>query len=97
MKEAMLATAATALLLLSSGCARFVGAVKAPDGSETRFRAFTFFDSKNDLAKLALRQTTTNKTLQSFGIGSASQESSASNIVTILSIGADGAIKALKP
>jgi len=99
MKETILATAATALLLLNSGCARIVGQTetRADGTSITRFRGFTLFDAKSDLAKLAIKQTTTNKLTQSFGIGSLVQESSASNIVTILSIGADGAIKALKP
>lgn len=98
MKETTVATVAS-LALLSAGCSRFVGQTEtSADGrSVTRFRAFTLFDAHSELAKLSVTQSTTNKLKQSFGIGSFEQSSSASNAVTLFQLGADGALKILKP
>lgn len=78
---------------LFSGCARFVGQTetRADGTSITRFRAYTLFDSKSELTKVIVRQTTTNKLSQSFGIQQATQESSGSNIVSTLTILKDAA------
>jgi hypothetical protein len=82
-----------------SGCAFASGRTetRADGTSVTRFRGYALFDSHNELAKLAIRQTSTNKLSQSFGIGSLNQEASGSNVVNILAIGADGALRILKP
>lgn len=87
-----------AALLLGSGCARFVGKTETrSDGtSYTTFRAYTFFDSKNELSKLAIRQTTTNKLNQSFGLSELKQESSSTNINALLSDIVGAAVKAAK-
>jgi hypothetical protein len=85
-------------LSMASGCARFVGKTetRADGTSFTTFRAYTFFDSKNELSKLAIRQTTTNKLNQSFGISAVSQESSSTNVNALLIDVVGAAIKAAK-
>lgn len=85
-------------LCLSSGCARFVGKTdtRADGQSVTTFRAYTFFDSKNELSKLAIRQTTTNKLNQSFGLSEMRQESSSTNLNALIGDIVGAAVKAAK-
>jgi len=93
--------ALAAVLFLFTGCARFVGQTetKADGTSITRFRAYTLFDSKNDLTKLSIKQTTTNKLNQSFGILGVDQQSQTStNFNALVSDIVGAAIKAaVKP
>jgi len=84
-------------LLLTSGCARFTSTVTErtlPDGVMERItvvKAATLFDSKSELAKLSSGQTDKS---QKVSIGSLSQESSATNAVTLIESVVGAAVRA---
>ncbi len=84
-------------LLLTSGCARFTATVTErtlPDGVMERItvvKAATLFDSKSELAKLSSGQTDKS---QKVSIGSLSQESSATNAVTLVESVVGAAVRA---
>ena len=80
------------------GCASFSTRIEErnADGSEriTLIQARTLFDSKSELAKL--KTSHTDKT-QSVSLGSMTQESSGSNVVSLVEALATGIAKGLKP
>lgn len=86
------------ILPLFFGCTHFkvTQTETAKDGltRATTTSAFTFFDSKSELAKL--RAATTDKS-QTTSVGSLSAESSGSNAVQTLRIVVDAAAKAAIP
>ncbi len=88
-------------LVLATGCARFTSTVTErtlPDGSNERVtvvRALTLFDSKSELAKLSSGQTDKS---QKVSLGSLNQESSATNVVTLVESIVTAAVRAaVKP
>ena len=88
-------------LVLTTGCARFTSTVTErtlPDGVTERMtvvKAATLFDSKSELAKLSSGQTDKS---QKVSIGSLSQESSATNAVTLVESVVGAAVRAaVKP
>ena len=88
-------------LVLTTGCARFTSTVTErtlPDGVTERMtvvKAATLFDSKSELAKLSSGQTDKSQTVS---IGSLSQESSATNAVTLVESVVGAAVRAaVKP
>ena len=88
-------------LVLTTGCARFTSTVTErtlPDGVTERVtvvKAATLFDSKSELAKLSSGQTDKS---QKVSIGSLSQESSATNAVTLVESVVGAAVRAaVKP
>ena len=90
-----------ALLVLATGCARFNSTVTErtlADGSVervTRVTAGTLFDSKSELSKLSSGQTDKS---QKVSIGSLTQESSATNVVTLVESIVTAAVRAaVKP
>ena len=84
-------------LTLATGCARFTSTVTErtlPDGVTERItfvKAATLFDSKSELAKLSSGQTDKS---QKVSIGTLSQESSASNAVTLVESVVGAAVRA---
>jgi hypothetical protein len=85
------------LVVIFSGCASVrieQSETVAPDGESiernTKFRANTFFDSKNELAKA--RTTMTDKT-QGVAISGLEQESSGSNAVSLAEKVVEGAVR----
>lgn len=88
-----------ALLFLCAGCNTFNSHIQeiCPDGTirTTEITIRNMFDSKSELAKL--KTTFTDKT-QGISVGSLSQESSSSNLVTTVEAVATGVAKAfIKP
>lgn len=91
-----------ASLLVASACARFKSEVTervGPDGKTiervTVVKAGTLFDSKSELARLSSGQTDKS---QKVSIGSLSQESSASNVVSFAESVVGAAVRAaVKP
>lgn len=86
------------LLVWGVGCASFSTRIEErnEDGSEriTIIQARTLFDSQSELAKL--KTSHTDKT-QSVTLGSLAQESSGSNVVSLVEALATGIAKGLKP
>ena len=84
-------------LTLATGCARFTSTVTErtlSDGVTERItvvKAATLFDSKSELAKLSSGQTDKS---QKVSIGSLSQESSATNAVTLVESVVGAAVRA---
>ena len=85
-----------AVMGLSIGCARFTTVVSSADGSTTKVSAYTLFDSKSELAKLAAGQGARTNA-QHVTVGSLNQESTTTNLNSILSDVVAAAIKAAKP
>ena len=89
------------LLVLATGCARFNSTVTErtlADGSVervSRVTAGTLFDSKSELAKMSSGQTDKS---QKVSIGSLTQESSGTNVVTLVESIVTAAVRAaVKP